>query len=388
MVSFIPLPDPRSLLPPLLACLPTAFASPRPPPALLTLLSPILRQRLHLLSSDTFSSSDNWLSLLCWDPQAGAQVVDTVAESTAFELHPVSGEIDYGEIEPLVYRRLDVETLQARVTLNDLGLVIIYVWCHNGDAEGGDEWKVAEVLPTGANVQHRESAWSETISVANAKAGQKITELPADLDKHNLAVPAVVYGSERPAEPKDVDDDDYWALYDTTPGARPSHAKSSPGPRLSKNAQDQSASEADYFARYASVQPEMDSDDPSQDRDAIGQTSLNGNSLTAGGRDKAQVNGVRSTRALVNPFDDTPAMQQNKFDPAAANVPANESKTQRQLEETADNLLTAEIAIKQHVGTTIKSLFRLCRNIGMETEYFEQLVQTELQTLSLIAEND
>ncbi|KAL9032118.1 MAG: hypothetical protein Q9180_006688, partial [Flavoplaca navasiana] len=64
----IPPPAAETLLPPLLACLPTAFASTRPPPALLPLLSPILRQRVQLLSGSTSSPSDSWLTKLTWDP--------------------------------------------------------------------------------------------------------------------------------------------------------------------------------------------------------------------------------------------------------------------------------------------------------------------------------
>ena len=120
MVQYIPTPDYRSLLPPLLACLPTAFVSPRPPPALLPLLSPISRQRVQHLAAIATSSADSWLPLLCWESEPAQRLVDLVSESNAFELHPASGEIDFGDVEKILYRQLDEETLQARMVVTDM----------------------------------------------------------------------------------------------------------------------------------------------------------------------------------------------------------------------------------------------------------------------------
>src|ERR1700722_5722616 len=103
MVMYIPPPAPRDLLPPLLACLPTAFASSRPPPALLPLLSPILRQRVQLLSCES------WLPLLCWDAHAASKLPGII-ENIQLEPPPVSGEVELRDVETIQYRRLDPET--------------------------------------------------------------------------------------------------------------------------------------------------------------------------------------------------------------------------------------------------------------------------------------
>jgi hypothetical protein len=46
------------------------------------------------------------------------------------------------------------------------------------------------------------------------------------------------------------------------------------------------------------------------------------------------------------------------------------------------------IGIKQHISTSIKSLFRLARVAGMERVEFERLVRTELDVLGLLEEDD
>ena len=47
----------------------------------------------------------------------------------------------------------------------------------------------------------------------------------------------------------------------------------------------------------------------------------------------------------------------------------------------------AEIAIRQHISTSMKSLFRLARGSGIERDEFESLIQTELDTLGMLAED-
>lgn len=144
MVELINAPDSRALLPPLLACLPTAFVSPQPPPALLPLLSPILRQRLQILTSVSTSPDESWLKLLCWD-NAKAERLQSIVENTTFEPHPVSGEIELTDDMPATYKRIDDETLQSLVVLPEYSLAVIYLWCP--DDEHGRGWRVAELLP-------------------------------------------------------------------------------------------------------------------------------------------------------------------------------------------------------------------------------------------------
>jgi hypothetical protein len=44
----------------------------------------------------------------------------------------------------------------------------------------------------------------------------------------------------------------------------------------------------------------------------------------------------------------------------------------------------AELAIKQHISTDIKSLFRMARASGIDREEFERIIQRELEVLPLL----
>src|SRR6266487_4225572 len=118
MVASVPLPQPRTLLPPFIACLQTAGLSIRPPPALLPLLSPILRQRVQLFTSTATASEGqthqrqvSWLSLLCWNEDVASKLPAIVEKyADKFEPHPVSGEIEMEAFDEgkMQYRRVDV----------------------------------------------------------------------------------------------------------------------------------------------------------------------------------------------------------------------------------------------------------------------------------------
>src|SRR5271169_3321698 len=123
----LPPPSPRHLLPSLLASLPAAAVSSQPPTALLPLLSPILRQRVQLLSAAT---EDPWLPLLCYDPEKASKL-SAIAQSDIFEPHPVSGEVEVdwnSEVETR-FRRVDEETFEAYVSLREFELSVKLLWC-------------------------------------------------------------------------------------------------------------------------------------------------------------------------------------------------------------------------------------------------------------------
>ncbi|KAL8791022.1 MAG: hypothetical protein Q9195_006096 [Heterodermia aff. obscurata] len=343
MSSNIQPPDPASLLPPLLACLPTGFASPRPPPALLPLLSPILRQRVQLLSATTESSTESWLPLLCWRSNCAGKLA-SIVESDAFELHPVSGEIEYGEVSPVRYRRLDEETLQARVDIIDLELVVIYLWCPGDTEGGGSGWRVSELLPLHETSEDSSEQWWPSIAAAQ-QAAENIS--PNHTSPHLNGTTPNTSSHPNP----DPDDFDYWAQYDKTPGRTPA-ATRSPGP---PNGRTRSTSEAAYFAQYATVQPELDADDP--DPDPSSRHPL----------EEPLLNGFARPPPLPQPSAVTP-----------------ESETVSRLEDSALLQSSGEAAVRQHVGTSIKSLFRLCRATGIERGEFEDMVRTEVETLGML----
>jgi hypothetical protein len=54
------------------------------------------------------------------------------------------------------------------------------------------------------------------------------------------------------------------------------------------------------------------------------------------------------------------------------------------LERQAQNQSQAEVGIKQHISTDIKSLYRLARSAGIERGEFERIVKTELEVLPML----
>lgn len=387
MVAYIPPPDYRGLLPPLLACLPTAFVSPRAPPALLPLLSPILRQRVQLLAANSSSASDSWLPLLCWESEPAKRLVDIVSESDAFELHPVSGEIDFGDVENIRYMRLDEETLQAKVTVTDLGLIIIYLWCEGDQEGGGDGWRVSEVRPLDGDMEMEMAAskWCPTMADADEKARENmIKEALRQGEDHSA-----IYGTnddhnaiKEEQDEDDDDDNDYWAQYDRTPATQ-----ETPAPLSNPSKHNRTTSDAEYFDRYAQVQPEMDNDDISEDRGAIGESSLNGNIVASSMRIASEPKNRPSEGTYAGQNSAGAVIADEGISHPAASPPAGLVAVSR-LEESAESQSIAEVAVKQHVSTSIKSLFRLCRSSGMERSDFERMVQTELETLSMMEEDD
>lgn len=389
MVQFIPPPDYRSLLPPLLACLPTAFASPRPPPALLPLLSPILRQRVQLLAATASSPTDSWLPLLCWE-SSQAEKLASIVEGEAFELHPVSGEIDFGDVPEITYRRLDEETLHARLVIPDLQLIVLYLWCQGDQEGGGDGWRVSEVIP----VHDQGSAsndWKRSISEAEEKARENIlSDVLQENSDVGLSISQKSYGKEQKiVDDDDADDDDdddtYWAQYDNTPARTPGPKQPGPANGTANGVrQGRTPSDVEYFARYGQVQPEMDNDDPSEDRRALGESSLNGNIVMPSlGQAASNMDPTAShhDQALQSPNDREVGAEINQ---PAASSPSTASFTISKLEDTAATQSYGEVAIRQHISTTMKSLFRLSRGAGIDRQEFDELVRTELETLSLM----
>ena len=392
MSQYITPPSPGSLLPPLLACLPTGFASPRPPPALLPLLSPILRQRIQLLSATADSPTDSWLPSLCWQ-SGSAEKLASIVGSDAFELHPVSGEIEYGELGAILYRQLDEETLQARVEINDLGLVIIYIWCQGDQEGGGNGWRVSEVLPLADNT-HTSRQWALSIQAAQEKARDTANladacELPLSAPANPRELHVNINGSNDEGQGED-NDDDYWAQYDKSPSRTPAPNRSPMrGDTAATAGRARTTSEAAYFEQYSQVQPEMDNDDPSGHRDSIGESSLNGNILTDTTSrppiDEHLPNGFPRQPLIHDPIPDS---QGPDLSEPTATSPTALSDAVSRLEDSANLQSNAETAIRQHVSTSIKSLFRLCRTVGIDRPEFDEMVKTELETLSMLTEDD
>ncbi|CAI7573353.1 unnamed protein product [Penicillium manginii] len=370
MVELINSPDSRALLPPLLA----SFVSPRPPPALLPLLSPILRQRLQILTSVSTSTDDSWLKLLCWDT-AKADRLQSIVGSTTFEPHPVSGEIELADDLPATYKRIDDETLQSLVLLPEYSLAVIYLWCPTD--EHGRGWRVAELLPRESPADD-ENTWASSISEATTQAKDRLlAEILDEKDEKS--------NSEQVQDEEEDDDDDYWAQYDATPGGGETPNVKTPAPASSKGPS--GLSEASYFSQYGDVQPAMDSHDPTEEQPEVGPSSLNGDILAtllrsqmSGSDDPA--NGPRKNGYSHDniPID---ASAHALSHPRPASASSGSSDAVAKLEQEAESQSTYEVGVKQHIGTSIKSLFRLAKATGMSRSDFQSLVQTEVQLLNL-----
>lgn len=420
-MHLIPPPSPRDLLPPLLACLPTAFVSQRPPPALLPLLSPILRQRLSLLfsSASAPTAAGGWLSLLSWDNTVAAHLAPKV-ESLTLEPHPSSGELEIEEPSVVEYRRLDEETLQCRMQMDEYGLVVCYLWVDNDEHGGGGAgWRVADVrtvedkddgsawYPTAESATDAFESGAHNRSTATNGSGNGASSAPA-----HASAPAPGPAAEGEAE--EEDDDDYWASYDRTPGRTPARtpAKRSPAPpsnhahplshshlSTTMTAADRArtTSELEYFARYAAeVQPALDGHDPDEENPEAGESTLNGDSLVTTAQQDLQHDGAD---ALPPPYTyphepkshDTPqssshpSLQQLDTLPAPRPVsPSSSQGSVERLEASAASMTAAEVGVKQFISTEIKSLFRLARGVGIERSEFERLVRREVEVLGLL----
>jgi hypothetical protein len=371
MVELINPPETRELLPPLLACLPLAFVSPRPPPALLPLLSPILRQRVGVLSSLSTSSTESWLQLLCWD--AGkAERLQSVIDGATFEPHPVSGEIELPDELPVTYKRVDDETLKAQVPLLEYSLTVVYLWCPTDEEGGGRGWRVAELLPREGPADE-DSTWTSSIGEANAQT------------KDNVTTDVLGAVEEEKTQENDVDnddDDDYWARYDSTPGAK------TPATRAASTKLGPSGlSEQSYFSQYGDVQPAMDNHDPEEEQPEVGPSSLNGDMLA--NLLRRQVDGDRNSEdeprtngySPENVPSDEAARALNHPRPASAS--SGSSDAIAKLEQEAESQSTYEVGVKQHIGSSIKGLFRLAKATGMPRAEFQALVSTELELLDV-----
>ncbi|EPS25976.1 hypothetical protein PDE_00912 [Penicillium oxalicum 114-2] len=385
MVELISPPDPRTLLPPLLACLPTAFVSPRPPPALLPLLSPILRQRTQFLNSVSASSSDSWLRLLCWD-SAKAERVQSIVDEATFEPHPVSGEIDLPEDIHIAYKRIDDETLQARLLLPEFRLTVIYLWCPDDEPGGGRGWRVAELLPREGPAED-DSSWTQSIGEANERASQKLfADVLDERREAQAAYNASGQAQSGAAENEEDDDDDYWAQYDATPGSKTPAARAAP-----TSHQPSGLSEASYYSQYGNVQPAMDSHDPEEEQSEVGPSSLNGDMLASLLR--RQVDDLNpSTLPRTNGYaaGETPndAAARSLSHPRPASVSSGSSDAVAKLEQEAESQSSYEVGVKQHIGTSIKSLFRLAKATGMSRADFQSMVHTELELLEVTDADD
>ena len=225
-------------------------------------------------------------------------------------------------------------------------------------------------------------------------------------------VPQIQGGSDLPSSRKEKveDDDDYWASYDRTPGRTPA-PKHSPAPQAMSSSQpadgQRSQAEQDYYSRYGTeVQPAMDGHDPDEDHPEIGESTLNGGSLVQSQPQAQPSTGHVSRPNGASMFPADPPSEQPAGDveaPRPISPTSSNGSSVERLETKAAEMSEAlslggngyrrghdraQMAVKQHISTDIKSLFRLAKSSGMEREEFDRIVRTELDCLSMMEQDE
>lgn len=372
-------PDQAGLLAPLLPALPAAAASAEPAVRLLPLLSPILRQRVQLLSE---SSSEPWLRLLCYDASKAAKLADIV-RGPSLEPHPVSGEVevDWDYDAQTRYRRLDRETLHALVALPELGIAFQLVYCVGDHEGGGDGWRIGEV--TVADTPSPFSRFGGASTIVEAERQFQQGQSNGDSKGQIMITPVSKQHDDESAAPQDDDDDDYWGRYDATPARTPA-AKRSPGPGAAQSSRTAdphqlASAEDDYFAQYDQVQPAMDNHDPDEEA----QNTHLAPPLGLGNAHSSWLQGQTPDMATDQPMA-ADIIHPRPESSASSNGPT----TVARLEETAGKQEQNEFGVKQHVSRSVRSLYMLARASGIAREEFARLVTTELAVLGIMDEDE
>lgn len=431
-------PNLAVVLGPLLPALPAAALSTRPAEPVLQLLSPILRQRVQLLAASSSSSSSSaippdaqqqprrgqqqdsetpWIRLLCYSSPSTAAQLQSIAQSAALELHPVSGEVevDWDHDARVRYRRLDEETLQCLVAVETLGLGFRLVYCTEG-------WKVGEVtvvgpaegsdgllftIAFGGTDESHESLPEAEAAFKDSRSGTQKTAKSSTVQQQQQQQ----HSNTANENNDDDDDDDYWARYDAatstqatpqpprTPAATGAGDNRSQYPGLSQLSQDNNDDD-DYYAQYDEVQPAMDSHDPDEEMDLPADGEHPAYSSAAqhqhpqqhllsyeGGHDQQPVATLpQETVQKAKQRPSEPEMAQPK--PSRSNSNASSTTSVEKLEAVAHRLEQSEFGVKQHVSRTMKSLYMLARASGIDRQEFERMVQTELDILPMMDENE
>ncbi|KAA8564541.1 hypothetical protein MFRU_013g01220 [Monilinia fructicola] len=385
MPTTLTTPKVEQLLAPLLASLPAASVSPQPPTALLPLLSPILRQRVQLLSS---TSDEPWLPLLCYDTSKISKLEQAI-RNDRLEAHPVSGEveIDWESEVGIQYRRLDQETLQALVVLKDLSLSVRLVWCVGDELGGGDGWRIGEV---GVYDPENQVGWGNE-DIASAESA--FTSKPSQTSTQTNGSLSNLSNGAKALDEED-EDDDYWAQYDSTPAHTPA-PNHSPAPQPMQTGSKGVDDEDSYYAQYADVQPAMDNHDPDEAaQNGAVETSLGQDDQITSTLQKSLQNhspsreakqwGSESSSGRLSGGEYVEVVQPRP----GSRTSSSGSETVAKLEKRAEAREQSEVGIKQHISTSVKSLYRLAKVAGIDRTEFDRLIRTELDCLSLMDDDD
>ena len=310
-----------------------------------------------------------------------------MVNNSRFEPHPVSNEVEVdweAEVE-VEYKRVDEETLQALVRLEEFELGVRCVWCVNDEGGGGDGWRIGEVL-----VSEEEGSAVEDL-------GKKTIELAEAAFEGTSGTAAV---TKKEAE-EEEEDDDYWAQYDNTPAQTPGPNDARHNRSINPQSQNGNgaADEDEYYAQYASVQPAMDNHDPDEAQEnghvesSLGKEEVTSHyqSHLSSHHDESELHSTSSAWAEDQLSSTKDEKEDLVLHPRPSSSQSSGSDTVAKLERLAEdgsNRESSESGIKQHIGTSVKSLWRLAKVVGMEREEFERIVRTELDLLGMMDEDE
>lgn len=292
------------------------------------------------------------------------------------EPHPVSGEveldIDLKRIDR-AYARLDEETMVTKIVIEELGMEVRGTYCLNDTEGGGSGWRISEVGTIGASFKGEagHTAWS--ISTREAEEEWRTKSTPKAAEEQ---------------EEEEDDDAAYWAQYDNEASSTPAPpTQPSPAPQQMRSGD----AEEDYYARYGSVQPAMDGHDPDE--------TVEGVDSGLGSHHVAQYNHTstskpRESSHIVQPRPHSSSHSSTSSGARSAIVSALEDKAEADSiqhspvvvsplhlspssQPSVDRETQSEVAIRQHISTSLKSMYRLARATGMDREAFKELVERE-----------
>ncbi|KAK6531963.1 hypothetical protein TWF694_003126 [Orbilia ellipsospora] len=410
MVLSIPPPTLTTLLPPFLSHIPASFASPHPPPSLPPLLTPLLRSRLTHLST----TSSNWLTLLTWssNPSDGENLHSHLSTQDYYFLHQPPSPATY---TLKGFRRLDAETLQCLILIQELEIIILYQFVADDivDEEGerGDGWKVHDVRISDDEECFTSSGVAAFVGcIEEAEEGYRSRSISSrytsTVDTNTIASGVKVDENE------DEDEDDYWGRYDdedTESSAgdqyeQPpqqteqqhrssfSHIHQSPvqlaASMLARRVlhpeqeTEEDKEEEEYYARYANVEAVLDKPPAAARADMDRRDSISTTHTTQSNERVLGDLNTPSTRITIPSAKISPTVVNN----TAASNPRVGERVVGELESAAQVHTQNEVAIQQHVSTSIKSLYRLWKAGGMEAEEFGKFLEREVEVLRVVEE--
>ncbi|KAG7292571.1 hypothetical protein NEMBOFW57_002606 [Staphylotrichum longicolle] len=386
-------PDVRACVEPVLSALAGAAVSTQPPTNVLPSLTPILRQRVQLMSS---ASTEPWIRLLTYDPAKVSQLT-AIAQSGILDPHPVSGEIevDWDSEVDRKYKRSDQETLQTLVVLKELHLFFKLLYC-TGDPDAGEGWRVGEVGAVDPSTITMFSGFSDINEAEKSFQANRPTvkAWPVLNGRHVEESTNGAWSTQTIPDDDDDDDDDYWGRYDATPSRTPARtpaAKHSPAPQT----------------LAPTSQPGIQRSQSTEAEDAYYAITPNRSPLGVPKTQPSQVDGTTTERketndgpVLAQPIPIKPGSSRSSVSRGSdkeawvltnprpsSSASSNASETVAKLEEVAESRVQTEYGVKQHISRSIRSLFLLSRSSGIDREEFERMVRTELDVLGMVEQD-